>query len=731
MASEESTVQSGAKCGACGHVSDKEAKFCAGCGQSLIEPCGECGKPVLLTQKFCAVCGCNLEDLLQKRLDEVQQWMGTAVRHAKIYEYDEAISFLNRACKIQDYRFCQLVDQAKLASKKVRALRDDALATVHATTQKAKQAIDEDNKADAARMLQQIPEKLRDEEVKNLLTRCINFLGQESALVTDLQKSIRDKDWITAGNLLQQAIELSPEEHQYLKLGKQVTEKLYTLSEKLDKKCDYDTAVQCLDSVPNKFRSGEHDELRSRREGLLWISRQFAGEPFATATLGRLAVRFSKDAPHDESAKRLIKELSERVREKAVSPRSPWAAWRGRRESVFGGELEMLGYPMSVSFEADSSVRKTPGRFNVALGLAMQGLGLGRLKDNFIEPKGLLSGFRKKAKAVWGIDLGTASLKAVLVAANGDGELVVMQSYHRSFDQPTCRAGTKFSSIVETYRDALEAMKEELEIGDEPIWVNLPANELVTRFAVLPPLADKQAATMLNNEAEQKIPLPLEELNLVKWICPNYEESGRGRPSAVSAAKKASIEKRVELFEDAELKVAGMQSDTLALVTFADVEFGQLWESPEEEGDTKQKSKAVDEDESSTDNAEPDTKEYLKQSLVLVDAGASSTKLIVVSGEAFWFWTVEAGGELLTSALVGSTKLVAGEAEERKFNPALLEAPSSNLEPVFRRQDELRGRLEKILAEAMAYHEHFEVLQTWCFGGACLTHAWIRKVMLR
>ena len=729
MASEESTVQTGAKCGACGRISDKEAKFCAGCGQSLIEPCGECGKPVLLTQKFCSICGCNLEALLQKRVEEVQGWMGEAVQHAKIYEYDQALTYLHRASKIEDYRFGKLTEQAKLATKKVRGLQSEALATVKATTEQAKQAIKDDHKADAARLLQQIPEKLRDDEIKNLLASCIQFLGQESALVADLQASIREKDWVNAGNLLQQAIELSPEEHQYLRLGEQVTEKLYALSERLHEKCEYAESVVCLNSIPKKFRADDHHDLYARDEGLMWLSEQFEGEPFATATIGRLAVRFSKDASHDEDAKQLVKKLSSQVRAKAVSPRNPWAEWRASRESWMGGDASMLGYPLSVTYEKDSAIRRTPGRFNVAIGLAMQGLGLGRLKENFVETKSLLSGFRRKAKAVWGIDLGTYALRAVLLAMGDEGELVVQQSYYRVHDQPTCRAG-QAGTNAEMLSQALEAMKEELEIGDEPIWVNLPANELITRFVVLPPLADKQATQMLNSEAEQKIPLPLAELKLTKWICPDSEDSSRGRPAAISAAKKSSVERRLELFEEVELKVSGMQSDTLALVTFIDLEFGQLWESPEEAAEEKEAGEEADERQDKAEE-EVDNQEYLKQALVLVDAGASSTKLVVVSGEAVWYWTIELGGESLTSALAGSTKLVAAEAEERKFNPALLESPSSDLSPVVRRQEELRGRLEKMLAEANNFYEHFDILQTWCFGGACLTHAWIRNVLLR
>lgn len=724
---ENAAVGSGIKCGACGHTSAEDAKFCAGCGQSLNEKCEECGKLVLLTQKFCGSCGTNLLEKLQKRIAQLNQDMATAVQCAKNHEYDEAIGLLARASQHDDYRLVEVASQAKKALGKVETLRNNTLASVQKIADQAKVAFDSGDQSEAAMLLKRIPENLRSEELKSLLSRSLNFLGQESTVSSELQKAIKEQDWLLSGALLQQAISLTPEAKSYRKLATQVAPKLYEMSKQYFQGCAYDRAMQSLDSVPECVRVAEHADNYSQYEQLLWYRQQLSSEPFATATLGRLAVRFSKDAAHDANAKQTVKKLSAAVKSKPVSPRSPWAKFGASCRSKFGGDVEMLAYPQSVKYEADSAVRKTPGRFNVAIGLALQGLGHGRVQKSFVETKSFFGLGKRKSKSAWGIDLGSYAIRAVLLETNEEGEIVVAQSYYKNYKEPTCRAGRKNSESE--LRAAIAEFKEAVEIGDAPVWLNLPANALVNRFVVLPPLPDKKAAAMLESETEQKIPLAAEDLCLVTWIAELSDDSTLGRPTIISAAKKSAVESRVELFADEDIKISGMQSDPIALVNFVDFEFGDMWAPNEPENEDE----SNEEEESNAEEEESNAEEELARqntAMILFDAGASSTKMILVSGNAVWFWTVEAGGEDLTTALAGSAKVVAADADEKKTNPAALESPRLHFEPVLKKQEELRARLEQIFGEAGKFHDSFNVTSTWCFGGACLTHAWIRNTLL-
>jgi Tfp pilus assembly PilM family ATPase len=718
MGTEELTAstKTGVRCGGCNHVSTTDDKFCGGCGESLFEACQGCGKAVLLTQKFCGSCGANLEQSLQQRIDKIHGSLAEAVKLAKSHQYEHSILLLRRAASPTDYRFKELASQAAAAIAKVEGLRDRATASAAALASQAKCAFDQNQQADAARLVQQIPEPLRDENCKQILAKSVTYLNQTSALVSELQHSIKEKNWTLAGSLLQQVIELAPGDPQFKKLAVQVADKLYQRAEACFQKSKYARAGECLISVPASCRREDHEEKQGTIDGMVWLSEQIDAEPFATANLGRLAVRMTKDAPHDEDAKAVVKKLAAQFKQRADSPRNPWAAWKAGSQSWFGGPAGMLAYPQSVGFDQDSALRKVPGRFNVAIGLAMQGLGLGRIKEQFVEAKGLFAGFgRRKKRSAWGIDIGTSSIRAVLLEQNDEGDLIVLQSYYQALEAPTCRAGHE-QEAKELVTDAIEQMVAELEFDEAPVWVNFPAAELVTRFVCLPPLADKQAANLLKVEAEQRIPLPIEDLQLVQWIAALGDDQSVGRPASVSAARKSAVQQRLERCTQAGLQVAGMQADSLALVNFADLEFGDLWHQQA--------------DDESQAQSQPEIEVDPTQSVVLLDAGASTTTLLIVSGEAFWFWTVEAGGEVMTTVLANSTKLVARDAEEKKINPASLDHPARQFAVVERRQDELRGRLEKMISEANKHHSRFNINQAWCCGGACLTHGWIRRIML-
>ena len=718
-----------ARCGACGHVSSEQAKFCAGCGQSLFEACGGCGKPVLLDQKFCGLCGCNLEQELQKRCEAIQGWMAEAVECTKKHAYDQAIMLLNRAADPPDYRFADLAAQAKLAVEKVKTLRQRAVDSAEALQRQAKDAFDRDEKAHAARYIQQIPEPLRSDESKQILASSIAFLGQQSSLVADLQNSIKDRDWILAGSLLGQAIALSPDDPQYKTLGAQVSNKLYKLSEKYFQKCDYTRALDCLNAIPKESGNSEHEARYQKLELVDWLSQQFDGEAFATATLGRLAIRFAKESTHDPAARDLVKQLAAQVKQKAETPRDPWASWKADRMSWCGGPAGFLAYPQAVQFRAESNMRKLPGRFNVAIGLAAQGLELGRIKQNFVESKGLLAGFgrRKKKNSVWGIDIGSSAIHAALISRDEEGELIVEGDYHACYDAPTCRTGQE-QNADETVSNAIESMLEEIELGEAPVWVNLPAGELVTRFVRLPPLGDKQAKAMLKAEAEQRIPLAIDDLRLVEWIGEQAEHKAAGRPAAVAAARKTVVDRRLQLCEQAGLKVTGMQADSLALVNFADVEFADLWS--DSAADEKNEDSSGQDQQEQEDHQRSDSLADQLDAVLMLDSGAASTTLVIVSAESFWFWNVESAGEVLTTAIAGSANLMAAEAEQRKHNPANLDDPGHQFQIIEQRMDELRGRLKKMVDEAKKQDQRFKITESWCFGGACLTHQWIRRVML-
>ncbi len=707
------STKTGVRCGACTLHNLAEAKYCAGCGQSLYENCGACGKPVLLTQSFCGACGEDLEKAIQSRHRRHEEWMSDALRLAKQSEYERAIETLGKLVELTDYRFKDLAADAAKAIDKIVIIRDRAVAAVELATHQAIDAFEKGNHREIVGHLESVPANLLSEDARKLLARAQAFASEWSELETSLKSAIAEKNWGLVGKLIQRLLELEPHNSQYQKLAQQVAGKLLAESKKLLDAGQYDAAVDSLDALPEIVVNQEIQQLRELADNIHWLSEQFDCEPFASPMLGRLAVRLAKETPKDSRTQKLVQQLSHQLKQAPRPPRMHLPPWKGAAASWMGGEAGLLGLPTSIGHAGVPEFRAAAGRFNIAIGLAIQGLGKGRITEDFlIKKKGLLSFGKRKNKECWGLDIGTSAIKGVLIEESESG-LEVVDVFLCELETPLTRrrADSNDRSVL---LPAIEKFLEQKQSGETPIWVNLPANYTVNRFVRLPPVKDKEANSLLTQEIENKIPIPMNELVVARWIHHANREAVLGRPAIACTARRSIVTQRIDLIESCGLKIAGLQCDSIALANFGAFEFASLWSEIDAE----------------TEGELDAYEEAISKAVVLVDCGASSTNILLLSGEAHWCWTVEIGGEDLTSQIARATKLTNSEAEKLKRNPAALASPASQYHPVEIRLDELRARLSTVFADGMKQGTSFKSVQSWCMGGAVQAHQWIRRVML-
>lgn len=707
------------QCGACMTHNPSSATFCKGCGHALYEPCQGCAKPVLLTQKFCEGCGADLDKALRERHGLHEKSMSEAVALAKASEFERALDVLAQIVKVQDYRFKEAVENSKQAIEKIEGLSNRAKNLAEEAMASAKHEFEKGNQLAAVKLLESVPLKLLTEDAKADLRRAKNFINELQKLESELKVEIANKNWPDVGSLIDRLLDLLPKEQQYKQLGKQVSEKLVASAKRSLQGGDYATSLRLLHSVPGIGRTKEFDRLRDSVEDIQWLSQQFADEPFVSPLLGRLAVRYSKAVPDNPDAQKLVKQLAGQLKSGDRPDRSHLPRWKGRAKSWMGGKAAMLGIPSSVEVGDETLLLSRAGRFSVAIGLALQGLGLARNDGHFgPKKKGLLGGLgRRKSSACWGIDLGTESMKAVCIE-NGEEGPEIIGCFFQEYETPLCRASFEGDALG-VIQPVVDDFLEENDIEGIPLWGNIAGSQLITRFVRLPPLKDKQARALLQQEVEQKIPLPIDELAVATWMQSSAGDNDgiHGRPAVITAARQAVIDERLELYEELGLTLSGLQADSNAIVNFVAFEFAD--ELSMEDDD--------DGEEDETPSAEQSEK---TPAIALLDCGAATTNLVIVSGETHWSWTGELGGEDLTTALARVTKLTHSEAEQLKRNPAAIEEPSRHYAAVEHRQDELRVRIETVLADALNQNKRFEISQSWCVGGGCLAHQWVRRVMI-
>ncbi len=568
------------------------------------------------------------------------------------------------------------------------------------------------------KLLEGVPRRLLSDDAKKTLQRAKTFTEELASRESELQAAIADKDWPLVGGLIDRLLELVPQAKQYRQLGKQVSDKLITLAKRSLANSKYTAASDLLNSVPEIGRTKEFDRIRDSVEDVRWLSHQFDREPYATPMLGRLALRFAKEVPDNQEAQDLVKKLAAQLKSGERAPRTHLPAWKGSTDCWMGGTARMLSLPTSIDLGDQPLLRSRAGRFSVAIGLALQGLGEARTSEHFGPKQGLLRGFgRRKRNACWGIDLGTASMKAVCIEKSEDG-LAVVDCFYQEYETPLCRASFQGDqlSVVEP---VVGKFLEEHEIEGIPVWGNITGSQLIARFVRLPPLKDKQASALLTQEVAQKIPVPIDELSVAYWMQRVHGEDDAiyGRPAVITAARQTVIDERLKLFSELGLTLTGLQADNTALTNFAAFEFADFL-SPREEDQE-------DGDENNLPMSDEKT-----PAIAILDCGASTTNLIIVSKETHWSWTGESGGEDLTSTLASVTKTTHSAADQVKQNPAMLESPSQYYQAVEQRQDELRARIETVLADALKQNKRFEIVQSWCVGGGCLAHEWIRRLMI-
>ncbi|MEM6469324.1 MAG: pilus assembly protein PilM [Planctomycetota bacterium] len=718
MASDQvSSVTGSIKCGGCSTLSEAGSQFCQGCGQALYEPCPECSKPVQLTQSFCSHCGADLKEAVETKRAKYQAFVSDAVDHAKQNRFEEAIALLSRVAKDSDFRYREIAGQASEAIQKIQKLEVFQVQLARDSEEAAVSAIENEDHRRVVKILQKAPFVLLQESFQSALERSRSFMGSHDAIETALKDALSRNAVVDAGSLINQLCELEPNDPSYRKLAKKIGRSLMSSAEASFKRRNYSKSRENLQALPQASQDDYSTELLDRIDNILWLREQLDDSLFNTPTLGRLSVRLAKDEPEEPRNRECTQGISRSLKEDERLDRSPFPLRRARNESWLGGELGHLAILSKIKHTGGSKSASRWGQFNVAVGLALQGLGESRVSLNMSKPSGLLRKVlkRKPPQMVWGIDVGSYGISAVCLQRTEQG-IEWIDDVSETFDQPLCRPGYNFEDSLIT--EALCRFRESKAIADTPVWINFPAQDLINRFVVLPPVSGKQAKSLMEREVDDRIPFDRDELWVHYEISDlNEEKESLGRPSSIHAARMSAIESRLNLFKDAELNIAGMQGDSVALVNLLSFEFAEDLQCSEPE-------KEDEEDENKDDGS------LRSHAVALVDCGAAKTSLILMSAEAYWIWTMEFGGEELTGLLARETKRPRSEAEDLKLNPHQIENPARQFATTEERLNDWSIKLRRIFDEAKTTYEFFDVVKTFACGGGCQTLRWFDRVLL-
>lgn len=269
-----------------------------------------------------------------------------------------------------------------------------------------------------------------------------------------------------------------------------------------------------------------------------------------------------------------------------------------------------------------------------------------------------------KSRAVWGVDIGNCSLKALRLRPSGDSNQVIADAfdyieYSKILTQPGAEPG-------ELIQDALKQFLSRNSVRGDSVAISVSGQSGLARFVKLPPVEAKKIPDIVRFEARQQIPFDLQD---VVW---DYQRMGGGAEEegfvleteiGLFAMKRDQVMRALQPFNTAGIPVDFVQLTPLSLYNYVAFDFLQDLPAPEEYN---------------PDDPPP--------SVVILSLGTDATDLVVTNGFRVWQRSIPLGGNHFTKALTKELKLTFAKAEHLKRNATAAEDPKAvfqAMRPVF------------------------------------------------
>lgn len=265
-----------------------------------------------------------------------------------------------------------------------------------------------------------------------------------------------------------------------------------------------------------------------------------------------------------------------------------------------------------------------------------------------------------------GLDIGSYSIKLIELAREGDRVGLVSAG---SVPMPPKALTSPLAADTEAVAVAVKQLIKDTGTKAKAVSIALPESKVFTRVIEVPQLSQRELASAIKWEAEQYIPLPLDQVNVDYTVLREAKDSAAGKMEVLLvAAPKSLIERYLTITELAELTVATAETEIIATARAVARSVPQV------------------------------------KNVMVVSMGAQTTDIAVLrTGILAFTRSVGSGGEAITRAIAQSLDFSQSQAEEYKRTYGLM-------------QDKLEGKIaaaakpimDTIVAEikrAIAFYE--------------------------
>lgn len=293
-----------------------------------------------------------------------------------------------------------------------------------------------------------------------------------------------------------------------------------------------------------------------------------------------------------------------------------------------------------------------------------------------------------KSKA-FGLDIGTSTMKAVWLTEQNDFYLLNSASMI-----PTPSKGMLSESPLdqEEMAQAIKTIITNAKITAKYVNIALPENQVYTRVLEMPVLSDKELSSAIYWEAEQYIPIPLENIALDWRVLkrPNEQESTNKMQVLLVGAPELLINKYERIIEMAGLSLNAVETEILAAVRA--LSFTNMSNATKETPNT-----------------------------LIINIGALSTSMVIIkNGLIVFTYSVPTGGAAINRAIASDFGFTVAQAEEYK---KVYGVSDKNLEGKIGKASKpillsIMGELKKALAYYNEKYKDSPIRQILLSGGS-------------